>query len=132
MAVPRSFLGLAVLFAPLCLCAQSQQDLAKILERLDRLEQENRELSQQVRDLRAQLGTTAAATPTVEEKLEIQDQRIAEQAQTIAALSAKLKEAKARSEHRQRSISLPQRKRRSSRLAKVESPCSAIFMEWGV
>jgi hypothetical protein len=82
MAVRGSLLGLAALFAPLCLFAQTPQDLAKIMERLDRLEQENRELAQQVRDLRAQLGTAAAVTPTVEEKLEIQDQRIAEQAQT--------------------------------------------------
>jgi hypothetical protein len=83
MAARSSLLGLAVLIAPVFLCAQTTQDLAKILERLDRLEQENRVLSEQVRDLRAQLGTPAAsASVSVEEKLDIQQQRIQEQAQT--------------------------------------------------
>jgi hypothetical protein len=64
--------------------AQTTQDLTKILERLDRLEQENRLLAEQVRDLRAQLGTppTESAPVTVEEKVDIQQQRIQEQAQT--------------------------------------------------
>jgi hypothetical protein len=86
MAVRSSFVGLAVLLAPLCLFAQTTnpQDLSKILERLDRLEQENRALAEQVRALRAQLGTPAAVTATtsVEEKLDIQQQRIEEQSQT--------------------------------------------------
>jgi hypothetical protein len=82
MAFRGRILGLAVFLAPLSLCAQTAPDLTIIMERLDRLEQENRALAQQVRELRAQLGTPAAAAPvTVEEKLDIQEHRIQEQAQ---------------------------------------------------
>jgi hypothetical protein len=55
------------------------------MERLDRLERENRALAEQVRELRAQLGTPTAAESApvpVEEKIDIQQQRIQEQAQT--------------------------------------------------
>ena len=89
MAVRGSLLGLAVLFAPLSIFAQSTPDLAKIMERLDRLEQENRTLAEEVRELRAQLGTPAAKSATVEEKLDIQQQRIEEQAQTKVEASQK-------------------------------------------
>jgi hypothetical protein len=71
------------------LCAQTAPDLAKILERLDRLEQENRALSEQVRALQAQLGTPAPPPPTVEERLDIQQQRIEEHAQTKVEASQK-------------------------------------------
>src|ERR1017187_6809381 len=97
--------GLAGLLWPLWLGAQTQPDLARILERLDRLERDNRALSEEVRSLRARLdstgesktgpapdgetvpgaGTANAATgvpATVEEKLDIQGKRIDEQAQT--------------------------------------------------
>src|SRR4051794_15447464 len=57
MAFRGSVLGLAALLTPLSLYAQSSPDLAKIMERLDRLEQENRRLSEQVSELQAQLGT---------------------------------------------------------------------------
>jgi hypothetical protein len=92
----------AMLLLPLVLSAQSQPtpDLKSILDRLDRLEQENRSLSEQVRDLRNQLaavrGETAPATPaaepaapTTEERLDIQQQRIEEQAQTKVEASQK-------------------------------------------
>ncbi len=95
MAARSSMLGLA-LFVPLSLSffaqatsAQTTQDLAKIMERLDRLEQENRLLAEQVRDLRAQLGTAATPPPTVAETLEIHQQRIEEQAQTKVEASQK-------------------------------------------
>jgi hypothetical protein len=71
------------------LCAQTPPDLAKILERLDRLEQENRMLSEQVRALQAQLGTPAPPPPTVEERLDVHESRIEEQAQTKVEASQK-------------------------------------------
>jgi hypothetical protein len=77
-----------VLVAVLALClpfaarAQAPPDLAAILERLDRLEAENRALAAQVRDLQAQLGTAAAPPPTVQERLDIQEHRVEEQAQS--------------------------------------------------
>jgi hypothetical protein len=71
--------------------------MATILERLDRLERQNRELVEEVRALRAQLGPAHAQadaepspqTPPVEERLDIQDQRIDEQAQTKVESSQK-------------------------------------------
>src|SRR5664280_2836064 len=80
---------LALCLAPVSLCAQTAPDLAKIVERLDRLEQENRALSEQVRALQAQLGTPAPVPPTVEDRLDIQQQRIEEQAQTKVEASQK-------------------------------------------
>jgi len=71
------------------LCAQTAPDLAKILDRLDRLEQENRMLSEQVRALQAQLGTPAPPPPTVEERLDVHENRIQEQAQTKVEASQK-------------------------------------------
>jgi len=91
-----------MLLLPLVLSAQSQPtpELKSILDRLDRLEQENRSLSDQVRDLRNQLaaarGEVAPATPAAEpavpsipERLDIQQQRIEEQAQTKVEASQK-------------------------------------------
>jgi hypothetical protein len=89
MAGRTSLVCLALWLAPGTLCAQTAPDLAKILERLDRLEQENRALSEQVRALQAQLGTTAPPPPTVDERLDIQQQRIEEQAQTKVETSQK-------------------------------------------
>ncbi len=80
---------LALCLAPVSLCAQTAPDLAKILQRLDRLEQENRALSEQVRALQAQLGAPAPVPPTVEERLDIQQQRVEEQAQTKVEASQK-------------------------------------------
>ena len=103
--------GPAVLFWPLWLGAQAQPDLAQILERLDKLERDNRALSEEVRSLRARLDSTGdskttpsadletvpgADTPgtlpspaTVEEKLDIQGKRIDEQEQTKVEASQK-------------------------------------------
>src|ERR1039458_10393460 len=80
---------LALCLAPVSLCAQTAPDLAKILQRLDRLERENRALSEQVRALQAQLGAPAPVPPTVEERLDIQQQRVEEQAQTKVEASQK-------------------------------------------
>ena len=88
MAARTSLACMALCLAPVTLYAQTAPDLSKILERLDRLEQENRALSEQVRALQAQLGT-AAPPPTVEERLDIQEQRIEDQAQTKVEASQK-------------------------------------------
>src|SRR5262249_47649080 len=94
----------AAIFLIACplLPAQSNTDLTRILERLDRLEQENRTLAGEVQSLRAELAASrgskgtegqvqaqvAAPTPpptsalTTEERLDIQQARIDEQAQT--------------------------------------------------
>src|ERR1039458_5685960 len=80
---------LALCLAPVSLCAQTAPDLAKILQRLDRLGQENRALSEQVRALQAQLGAPAPVLPTVEERLDIQQARVEEQAQTKVEASQK-------------------------------------------
>ncbi|MEO8597506.1 MAG: hypothetical protein ABI759_29580 [Candidatus Solibacter sp.] len=89
MAGRTSFLCLALWLAPVTLCAQTSPDMAKILERLDRLEQENRTLSEQVRALQAQLGTPPPPPPTVEERLDVHQNRIEEQAQTKVEASQK-------------------------------------------
>jgi hypothetical protein len=106
-------IGPAMLLWPLWLGAQTQPQLAAILERLDRLERDNRALTEEVRSLRARLDstrdsgtppvpdsesvpgaasadTTPSASPaTVEQTLEIQGKRIDEQAQTKVEASQK-------------------------------------------
>jgi hypothetical protein len=96
--------GLAMASWPLFLGAQTQPELARILERLDRLERENRALTEEVRALRAKVdpagspasepsdgqsvpdavpaSTPASPAATLEDKVEIQGQRIDELAQT--------------------------------------------------
>ena len=99
MSVKVSWLcAILSLAAPCCLQAQAAPDLAAILERLDRLERENRELAQEVKALRARLDGTpeqggpappaaaASATPaapqSLEDQIAVQQQRIDELAQT--------------------------------------------------
>ncbi len=91
----------AALALPVALAAQTPPDLAGILARLDRLEQENRALTAQVSELRARLdGKTAPAdTPagvpegsppaTMDQRLEIQERRTAELAQSKVEASQK-------------------------------------------
>ena len=85
--------------------AQTNTDLARILERLDRLERENRTLAGEVASLRAELAASrdsrrteaqvAASAPaptpalTADERLDIQQARIDEQAQTKVEASQK-------------------------------------------
>jgi hypothetical protein len=104
MARTIRLLGPVFALWPTLLAAQTQPQIAAILERLDRLESENRTLIEEVRALRARLegaatapapapraemapppvaaAPEAAPPPTVEERLDVQEQRIAEQAQT--------------------------------------------------
>jgi hypothetical protein len=85
--------------SPLVLPAQTNPDIAKILERLDRLEQENRSLASEVKALRAELASVGkppgeaaadatasteleAPKATLEERVDIQQARVEEMAQT--------------------------------------------------
>jgi len=88
----RLFSGLAIVCWPLVAGAQTAPDLAGILERLDRVERENRALAEQVKTLETKLealgtapGAAAAAQPrqpSADDRLEIQQARIDELAQT--------------------------------------------------
>lgn len=91
---------LACIAALLCawkMAAQTQPDLSKLAERLDRLEQENRAMAEEILRLRAELaaarGTpaeTAAAPPAeIPERVDIAERRIEEQAQTKVEASQK-------------------------------------------
>ena len=87
---------MVLVLAPPLLRAQNPPGNAAILRRLDRLEQENRAMAEEIRALRLELSaahtapeTPAAAPETVEEKVDIQGQRIEEQAQTKVEASQK-------------------------------------------
>ncbi len=73
-------------------CRAQTPDLAQILQRLDNLERQNRELAEQVRELRGELAArpqAAAPADRVEERLDIQERRVEEQAQTKVEASQK-------------------------------------------
>jgi hypothetical protein len=82
--------ALVVMAALLCsvdLAGQTAApDLRQILERLEGLERSNRELTEEVRDLRSQLSATSPRPrgegPELEEQVAVQTARIEEQAQT--------------------------------------------------
>ncbi|HTS66609.1 MAG TPA: hypothetical protein VMH28_31515 [Candidatus Acidoferrales bacterium] len=85
---------------PLFLTGQTSPDLGRILERLDRLEQQNRTLLSEVKALREEVaasrgvpadGAGAAEPPqaTIAERVEIQQARIEELAQTKVEASQK-------------------------------------------
>jgi hypothetical protein len=96
-----------VLFFPAFLHAQTSPEMARILDRLDRLEAQNHELLEEIRSLRAELGSagnghiTTPANPStaevgtppapvsVEQRLEIQEQRTDEMAQSKVESSQK-------------------------------------------
>lgn len=90
MLKPFTFL----LAASLCVTAQQPADLQKIIERLEKLELENRQLKTEVRQLRELLEGPAPPVsetprPSVEERLEVAENRIVEQAQTKVEASQK-------------------------------------------
>jgi hypothetical protein len=68
----------------LAICSVSNaQEMKTILDRLDRLEQQNRELLEEVRQLRKQISAPVASTAApVDEQLQVQEQRVAELEQT--------------------------------------------------
>jgi hypothetical protein len=87
---------LSILAVPRIVAAQDQTGMQQILQRLDRLEEENRTLSAEVRALRSELatarGSSAANAPAaaeeapaavpLEERVAVEEQRTADQAQT--------------------------------------------------
>lgn len=89
-------------FFPFLLPAQEKSDLQQILERLDRIERENRTLTEEVRALRAELSAskavTAPATPAapapetapLPERVEVVEQKVADQSQTKVESGQKL------------------------------------------
>ncbi len=104
MCTKPRYLILALM--PALLPAQQKTDLQQILERMDRLEQENRSLAAEIRALREQLatsGTAAAAAsqppgeaagadarPPLEERVSIAERRVEELAQTKVQSSQRL------------------------------------------
>jgi hypothetical protein len=90
---------LILLVIPALLAAQQRSDLQQILDRLDKLEQENRDLVSEIRLLRSELGGPRAAAPAdqnapstspIEERVAVAEQRIEEQAQTKVEASQRL------------------------------------------
>ncbi len=88
MAFSRRLAILCLL--PAVLPAQEASDVQKILDRIDRLEQENRNLAAEVHSLREELSasraippqTNPSSAPPLEERVAVQERRIEEQAQT--------------------------------------------------
>ena len=94
------------LLAPLLLAPLRAQDnpnqqeiLREVLRRLDTLEQQNRELLQEVKELKQQSNSPSAETPEaagqpspppLEERVKVNEERIAEQAQTKVESQQKL------------------------------------------
>ena len=64
-ATLRRLAAVMFLAGPCCLRSQTPPDMASILQRLDRLEQENHALAEEVKSLRARLDGTAAPGPAV-------------------------------------------------------------------
>ncbi len=99
---------LVLLLAPMLLAAQEKTGLQQILERLDRLEQENKDLAAEVRSLRAEIAGSritskpeasaaaippteaAPATPPLDERVTVAEHRIDEQAQEKVQASQRL------------------------------------------
>jgi len=92
----RRFGGAAAILlvlSPFILPAQTPPDTAAMVERLDRLERENRAMAEEIQALRAELtakpGGQSASAETLDEKVDTQGQRIEEQAQTKVESSQK-------------------------------------------
>jgi hypothetical protein len=90
---------LVLFLLPMVLRGQQKSDLQQILERLERLEQENHNLAAEVRLLREELASsrtatvpaeTSAAAAPIDERLAVQERRIDEQAQTKVEASQRL------------------------------------------
>lgn len=70
----------AILLSPLLLSAQTPDQLASILQRVDLLEQENRALTDQIRALREELATLRGAAESAQNatdgRIEVQERRV--------------------------------------------------------
>lgn len=92
----RKFAPMVFCLLPTLLSAQQKSELQQILDRLDRIEQENKTLTDEVRALREELAASRATAPStpssppIEERVAVAEQRIAEQAQTKVEASQKL------------------------------------------
>jgi len=83
---------LLVILAPAVLAAQNSSEIQQILDRLNRLEEQNRALTEEVHQLRQELAATrtapaepapaAASTPAVDEKVAVNSSRLDEMAQS--------------------------------------------------
>src|SRR6476646_6006465 len=78
-------------FLPALLAAQGNANQTEILKRLEKLEQQNRVLIEEIKELRQQLSSVrgqktpeavASAEPSIEEKLDVQEKRTEELSQT--------------------------------------------------
>ena len=86
----RSQLFLPLFLLPSILLAQPSPDQSQILQRLERLEQQNRMLMEEVRELRQQIAATRPQPePSLEERMDVQEKRTEEQAQTKVEASQK-------------------------------------------
>ncbi|MDQ6698761.1 MAG: hypothetical protein M3Z36_01090 [Acidobacteriota bacterium] len=85
---------LLVPFLGAALAAQTTTDLRQVLERLDTLEAQNRNLLEEIRALRQEVaasrGETTAETPPLEERVAVQERRIEEQAQAKVEASQRM------------------------------------------
>ncbi len=84
MVRSSGWLAIIVAALPVVAAGQDQPDWKQVLERLQRLEEQNRELITEVRALRKQVGTgtATAADARVEERLAIQETRVEEHQQS--------------------------------------------------
>ena len=86
-------LACALLISPAFILAQTTSQLTNFTDRLDRLEQENRALTQEIQDLRAQLAalrdTTQSSQAATDGKIELQQRRIEEQDEAKVEASQK-------------------------------------------
>ncbi len=83
---------ISVFLLPSILLAQSSPDQNQILQRLERLEQQNRMLMDEVRELKQQIAATRPPqqpVPSLEERIDVQEKRTEEQSQTKVESSQK-------------------------------------------
>src|SRR5690242_1294528 len=92
MLEPIKLAPVLLLFSPY-LQAQTPAQLDSIAQRLDRLEQENRALTEEVKNLRGELASLRGSTETTQAaadgRMELQQRRIEEQAQSKVEASQK-------------------------------------------
>ena len=79
----------AMLFAAVA-WAQERPALEAILERLERVEKENRALAEEIRALREQLAAHSPSPAPITERMEVQERRVEEHAQTKVEAAEKL------------------------------------------
>lgn len=70
--------------------SQNDQRMAEVLQRLEKLEEQNRILTEEVQALRQRLGVQESPKPPVEERLDVQERRTEELADTKVQASRRL------------------------------------------